>query len=289
MGSIPFRPATQIREPWQRAAIAWNGKEEILLLSTTLAGSAETDVLEVMPLPSKPVVEKGTEELFDKANALISEALGMETREYRIGGGGTLDAGAAKPAGEVASRKRIGAHDITVTHVLDSAGFVEWVEEYLTAAKVKNPVIPAPMKAVIEEYLADGFSWFVFDVVHVSRTAADKQPIRFRFKSDFLYYPLRITRIEKGKTRIKLFVFSLSPLKHELFRGISPNRIKLLHPILKVRRSELADLDAEICELLNWPRISALRVWEITGKLAEFDKDLLVCAPPAPRAPKKTR
>ena len=49
-GSIPFKPHVQIFEPTQRAMIAWDGREEILVLSTDLRASEPTKVLEVILL-----------------------------------------------------------------------------------------------------------------------------------------------------------------------------------------------------------------------------------------------
>jgi hypothetical protein len=57
MGSIPFVPV-DIGEPNQRGLIAFNGQEEILVLSTDLKASKPTKVLEVIPLPSEPKVSK---------------------------------------------------------------------------------------------------------------------------------------------------------------------------------------------------------------------------------------
>ena len=65
-GSIPFDPGVRIFEPNQRAMIAWNGQEEILLLSTDLRASQPTKVLEVIPLPAEPEVKKGDRVLFSK-------------------------------------------------------------------------------------------------------------------------------------------------------------------------------------------------------------------------------
>ena len=51
-GSIPFEREAKVFEPTQRALIAWDGKEEILLLSTDMSTSQPTKVLEILPLPS---------------------------------------------------------------------------------------------------------------------------------------------------------------------------------------------------------------------------------------------
>ena len=163
-GSIPFVPGVEIFEPVQRAMIAWNGEEEILLLSTDLRASAPTKVLEVLPLPSEPEVKKGDIEVFKRAVNLINSRI-------RRGHGAALGKSRGRPeayrppAGEVTFHKRIGAHDVSVAHVLDRRGFIEWVEDYLRSKGVENPKIPEGMKTVVGEYLADGFTWFVFDVV----------------------------------------------------------------------------------------------------------------------------
>jgi hypothetical protein len=46
-----------------------------------------------------------------------------------------------------------------------------------------------------------------------------------------------------------------------------------------VKATELAEIDKEVFDLLGRPDVSALRVWEITGGLAEFDEDLLISNP----------
>jgi len=60
--------------------IAWNGKEEILLLTTDLKASEPTRVLEVIPLPSEPLVKKGDTsiELLALTTRLLGTFLGKE-------------------------------------------------------------------------------------------------------------------------------------------------------------------------------------------------------------------
>jgi len=270
-GSIPFKPHVKVFEPTQRALIAWNGQEEILLLSTDLKASEPTKILEVIPLPSEPEVKKGDVEVFKKATALINQKLKkLYTRtrgtKYRM-------EKEEPPAGEVTFHQKIGAHDISVTHVLRSDGFIKWVKKYLKAEQVKNPLIPDALKTVIDEYIAEGFSWFVFDVVLLKDVPQTNDAIQYRFRTDFLFYPVKITRTEEGYTSINLLV--LTPKLFKNFPGIPAEEIKLRHPPVSISSSELRSLNEEIYKMFDHRKDMKLRIWEIKGKLSSFTKDLI--------------
>jgi hypothetical protein len=270
-GSIPFRPGIRIFEPKQRAMIAWNGKEEILLLSTDLRASEATEVLEVLPLPSEPKVKKGDVEVFRRATTLINKKLrrqlklsraGVQTRGLRGG-----------PAGEVTFHEKIGAHDVSVTRVLNEDGFIEWVENYLRSVGVTNPTVPAPMKEVVAEYLKEKFSWFVFDVVSLEEETRTNDAIQYRFATESLFYPLKITRTQEGQTSIDLLV--LTPRLLSSFPGIPTERVRLLHAPVTITSMELRSLSEEMDRLLGSRDTMKLRIWQISGKLSSFDRDLI--------------
>ena len=272
-GSIPFKPNVKIFEPIQRAMIAWDGKEEILLLSTDLKASESTKVLEVIPLPSEPIVKKGDVEVFRKATALINRKL----RERQVMAFGKRHKGPkpeGSPAGEITFHKKIGVHDISVTHVLDDNGFVEWVEKYLKSVGVENPIIPEAMKSVVNEYLNEGFSWFVFDVVSLDEGPKTNEAIQYRFKTDFLFYPMKITRTEEGYTLVELLI--LTPKLLSNFSGIPVEEVKLLHKPVSINSKDLRGLNKEMDNLLRHRENMKLRVWQIRGKLSSFKKDLIV-------------
>lgn len=269
-GSIPFDPSVNIYEPVQRALIAWNGREEILLLTTDLRASAPTKVLEVLPLPAEPKVTKGDVETLRRANRLIQKKL----REQRGAGGfGGAARDAAAPAGEVTFHEKIGAHDIRVAKVNDAEGFVSWVDEYLRKAGAENPQIPAPLKSVIEEYLRDGFVWFAFDVVELGTEERTNDAIQYRFATDRLYYPLRITRVERGETDIYLHVLTREMLTE--FPGLPMERIELPHTPVVITDAEVKELSPEAHALLGGSQNCCLRTWRIRGRLDGFEKDLL--------------
>ena len=269
-GSIPFRPHVQIFEPVQRAMIAWNGDEEILLLSTDLRASEPTKVLEVLPLPAEPTVAKGDTEVFRRATDLINRKL---AEERPATGGKALRAEPKGPAGEVTFHERIGAHDISVTKALSSAGFTDWVNDYLRKAGVENPQISPTMMELIGEYLRDKYEWFVFDVVELGTEPRTNDAIQYRFASAYLYYPLRISRVEEGETEIQLLV--LTPKLLREFPALPRERVQLAHDPVTVTGDELQALNPDMHALLGRRAAQQLRIWMLHGRLDAFTADLI--------------
>jgi len=287
-GSIPFEPGVQVFEPNQRALIAWNGKEEILILSTDLRASKPTKVLEVIPLPSEPTVKQDDVAVIGKAVDLINDHLYAEallrdrrhqTNSLGVSGGGRGPR--PMPAGKVTFHEQIGATDVSVMRVLSRKGFVAWVEKYLKSLKVKTPKIPEPLKRVVAEYLADGYTWFVFNVVSLGKDTRTKQALQYRFKSTCIYYPLRITRTEVGNTAIKLLILSDGLIGPSTFTGIPRSRVRVAHAPIRLARPQLKRLHPDSWKLMGRLAAARLRIWEIKGKLSDFRQDLLAGGPRA--------
>lgn len=270
-GSIPFEPDVEIFEPTQRAMIAWNGKEEILLLSTDMNASDSTEVLEVLPLPTEPVVKKGDIEVFRKATALINEKIREQhlLMDKRNGGKERT----SPVSGEITFHEKIGAHDISVAHVLAKDGFTSWVEKYLDSLGVKNPVIPEGLKKVVEEYLEERFTWFVFDVVSLDKELKTNDAIQYRFKTDFLFYPVKIMNTEEGYTSMEFLILTPELLRN--FPGIPIGKIELQHKPIAITSDELRNLNEEMDTLLGHREETQLRIWKIEGLISSFTKDLI--------------
>jgi len=72
-GAVTLNPLIQIEENTQNAIIAWNGTEEVLILSTDITSSESTPVLELLPLPSNPLeVKEGSFESFTKLQEIVN-------------------------------------------------------------------------------------------------------------------------------------------------------------------------------------------------------------------------
>jgi hypothetical protein len=273
-GAIPFRPKVTVFEPNQRALIAWNGDEEILVLSTDLRVSQPTKVLEVMPFPTEPSVTNADVTVFQRAVGMINSKLNQMTRaeaeELMRTRGGLRS---PPPAGEITFHEKIGAHDVTVVRVLESVGFVGWVNDYLKRAQADNPTIPAPLQASVGEYLREGFTWFVFDVISLDDRLKTTDALEYRFKTTSLYYPIKISRANQGLTSIQLLV--LTPTMLRTFSGIPMERVDLRHMPVSLSSKEVRSLHAGIDDLLGRRDDVKLRIWWIRGAFQDLSRDLL--------------
>ena len=272
-GSIPWgnwdaQNMPEIFEPAQNAIIAWNGKEEILLLSTDLKASKPTKVLEVLPLPSEPIVTRGDVATFAKINALIND----ELRQNWFGGKGPGDTRAASGAAEVTFHEKIGAHDIRVVHVLESSEFEQWIRDFFKKEGTGPQQISPVLLATIEQYLLDGYHWFVFDVVELGLQMKSNDAIQYRFATDRFYYPMRISATDSGETNIRLVALTERGLSRYI--GLPQESIRQAHRKLQVDTAKIANISQEMGSLFRSETIS-LQTLRIQGNLKSFDLDVL--------------
>jgi hypothetical protein len=272
-GAIPFRPEATIFEPTQRALIAWNGDEEILILSTDLRASRATRVLEVMPFPSEPRVTEGDVGVFRRAVGLINSKVRPQAALSLARGGSDRGMAYAAPPGEITFHERIGAHDVAVARVVSGDGFVEWVNDYLRRASVDNPVIPPRLRRVVQEYLDDGYCWFAFDVVSLENKFRTLEALKYRFASSAVFYPVKISRSNRGRTSMELLV--LSPHLLGNFSGIPRSQIELRHEPVSLTSTEVRALDKGLDELLDHRDEVKLRIWRVQGDFSSFDRDII--------------
>ena len=271
-GLISLKRGVRMFKPNQRAMIAWNGSEEILLLSTDMKASEATQVLEVVPLPSEPKVKKGDVETFRRATTLINRKIPKSIPSTGRRGGGR--AGGSRPAAEVTFHKKIGGHDISVAHVLSTDGFIAWIEEYLRSLHEQNPEITPEMKKIVDQYLSEKFTWFVFDVISLDEVLSTGEAVQYRFRTKSLYYPMRVTKTVSGSTVVDLLI--LTPKLLSDFSGIPSHEVGLRHEPVHITSAELRSLNPDMDALLGHRADMKLRIWRLQGKISSFDQDLIV-------------
>ncbi|MBN2224777.1 MAG: DUF2330 domain-containing protein [Deltaproteobacteria bacterium] len=205
MMTISADPDIVLSEGVQRALIAFNGTEEILVLATEVTASTPAKVLEFIPLPSVPTIREAPPEVFDRAMFLIARHAPAISKGTGKRDGG--DTHGQPPDIEVVSKTVIGPHSLTVVKVQNAEHFVQWITDFFNNEGIDaGPAKAAHMKDVVGDYLDRGFTYFVFDVVSVGPDATGIAPLLYRFRTDYLYYPLEISSRIPGATRIDLFL-----------------------------------------------------------------------------------
>jgi len=270
-GMIPIEPDVSVYEPGQKAIIAWNGQEEIMILSTDVSSSQETLVLEILPLPSNPTVEAASFQSFEEIQSQIwSESIWM--------GYYGSDNQARSGSVEVIFHDEIGAHNITVVKASDTSELGSWMTSFLENSGVNDTVPLGSFESVIEDYMNRGFRYYVLDLITVSPEEGSVDPILYRFNSDFLYYPLVITSPISGDTEITLFVLTEekiegdhSPFQKAVYREVlgSSKPIELV-----LSKGDLSKIDLRIGEIFQYA--AWLNVLKYDGKASWLNKDLMV-------------
>lgn len=258
-------------EPKQRAIILWNGEEEILLLSTDQRASQKSSVLEVIPLPGEPKVRLGSFKTFEAAQKLV-----VEKRMWACAHGGAKADAAAVPAqaGRITFAEKMGAHDLAVAEVANPDGFVQFVQNYLHERyQVSDAPIRPEFVKVIESYLNEGYRWFAFDVIEMDGSVQSREPIEYRFKSDRVHYPLRISSLEKGKTEAELLVFTADGAKR--FEGIPASEMDI-EPALGVSPNEVYKVDDKWSGFFGNKTSLIMDQWSVEGESAKLTRDVKV-------------
>jgi len=203
-GIIPVA-SVSVYEPGQKAIIGWDGEYEVLILSTDVSADDDTMALQILPLPSEPEsIEQGTFDSFRRISDLIYDRYGHRNSWFdclpgeKAGDGGV----------DIVFHEKIGAHDIWVAKATDAAEFVHWAEDFLARNQIQYQISSPELESVIAEYIAEDIEFFVFDLIEISPERESIEPIVYRFKSDTLYYPLKISSIVSGWTEITLFLLT---------------------------------------------------------------------------------
>lgn len=250
-------PGTSVEETGQRAIVAWNGTEEVIILSTDMKSSKSAVALEVIPLPSNPAVEKGSSQSFVTLAHILND---KKTRDTKYSGV------------EVMVHQKIGAHDVTVVHVTDVTSFTEWVTQF-SQEKGFIMDIPSDFKHTISNYADRSITYFVFDVVDLNKSVQSIQPLLYRFESLYLYYPLEITATSAAGASfsdVTLFLILDNP-DVQVLRDHYPE-IVFSEPVQLTTR-ELDQISPTIGELFDRPAFVVSAFY--TGPLHALTSDIV--------------
>jgi len=290
MSYSPEGRSFSFNEPFQRAVIAWNGKEEILVLSTIQkpleekgrAEQKEQAVVSILPLSGKPIqIDKGDPDTFKNWQEKIYLLAKTQKPEWWKEKTASEDGG-RNANFDIHIEKKIGAHDITALEVKTTnvAEFYSELQEYLDE-KYGGGVsawLGPEEKAVFEDYITNRkFKYFAVDIqdVPVNRDKREKDAIVYRFETPYLFYPLVVSKLGgKGDTQVQ--VIAVTPYRLPEFKEIKP---EMHTPTVLMRPDDFRELNQKSANFTEFMRVAGdkytARIWLINGKLDKFDKDLI--------------
>lgn len=249
------------KEPRQYAVIAWDGKQEILTLATEQqafkgAGAA----LSVLPLPGKPIeIKEGDRDLYANSSAMLAKKL----------------VGSAKKP--VVAEAKIGAHNIFVVEASTVDQFVEEVNSYVAKkfGEQAEPLMTGHIRETIEHYVKGGFRYFAFDLILNAPDLEVKQAIQYRFESDYVYYPLYISRLGgTGATTVDVVVFTSGGLSKVHKGALSADAISSTTSA-NFTHDELQELSTDLATMFADAGAMG-RKWTIKGTLDGFNGDVMM-------------
>jgi len=206
-----FSPVGErVSESGQKAIIAWNGTCEILMLSTDVSSSKESQVVELMPLPSNPTISKGEKRSFLKIEELVNTYLALTSpRGHYSSDFGPADEN--EPQITITFQEIIGVHYLTVVKAEEANELIRWLENFLETEGYSKE-LPSNLNGFFSYYIQNGMNFFVIDVIEANPTIKTVDTVIYEFKSSKLYYPLRISSLFSGDTDISLFTITNNEL-----------------------------------------------------------------------------
>jgi hypothetical protein len=277
-------PSIHVNQTDQNAIIAWNGQEEMLILSTNWekpAGSQSATLLKVVPLPAEPSeIKEGETAIFEKLVKILNEKINaMQTQNLSGGKGESINATGATPGVEIIFQKIIGAHDVTVVRVNKQDDFSKWVDDFSTQKSLEKKQISEEFKVGLQNYLKRNINYFVFDIVNLSETKTTIKPLIYRFKSNYFYFPMLvsgISEINDSQTKVNLFLVFNESLKlpRQIWQGSHNYWVNDNGVDIKLTNTELKDVSQDLAVLFTNNVLA--RRFEMSGKLSEINKDLML-------------
>jgi hypothetical protein len=254
--------------PGQKARVAWNGEVERFILSTDLYASADTKVLEILPLPSEPSVSEGSFQSFQAVQQLMMNNLPrVSVSEKELQGF------------EILFHERIGAHDITVVKATSIDELINFILDYAQKIGLSQmPFVDEKARDILQDYSTRGFNYWVLDFVDVYSTTKSIEPVVYEFRSTRLYYPLKVSATANGRTEVILYLVTTEPIRQEdIPAKMRLARYEPIDQVIQFQLSshDLSTIDPRLVEL--FPVADGPAAWftpvKYDGELSDLDFD----------------
>ncbi|MFI5986085.1 DUF2330 domain-containing protein [Streptomyces sp. NPDC051555] len=197
----------------ESSVVRWDGATEQIVMRFSVSGDAHRAAW-IMPVPGRATVELGDPDLFaDLAELTRPEHrtrsyFWPRDRDWPFGSGGRDEVGAARPGGAppvgVVGREQLGDFDVARLTATDPQALRAWLQ-------ANGFELPEGLATELGPYVAQKWEYVAVRLVskEAGRTlGGDLDPLRIRFASDRLVYPMRLSRLAKTPQSLGLYVLA---------------------------------------------------------------------------------
>jgi len=178
----------------------------LLILSTDISASQETKALEIMPLPAEPEIYKCNFTIFETMKMLTERK--ERASDEKGGGLGSLDSDSETPPEiEILFHKELGIHNLTVIKAYTASGFANYTSEFIRSVGL-TPMSYPKAELLAQAYIERDINYFVLDIIDLNQDISSPQPLIYIFDSSSVYYPMEITSLTGGNSKILLFIIT---------------------------------------------------------------------------------
>ncbi|WP_329192877.1 MULTISPECIES: DUF2330 domain-containing protein [unclassified Streptomyces] len=196
----------------ETSVVRWDGRTEQIVMRFRVDGDAKKAAW-IMPVPGRATVELGKAELFtDLGRLTVPE---RRTRSYfwpreadwPFSSGSRDGVGAAMPGAPsvgVVGREQLGDFDVARLTATDPDALERWLE-------TNGFKLPDRLSTELRPYVDQKWEYVAVRLAPRDRTKAlrgDLDPLRIRFDSDRLVYPMRLSRMAQAAQSLGLYVLA---------------------------------------------------------------------------------
>lgn len=199
----PPDPAHPVLQAGERILFTSDGNHITAHIQIQYAGDA-SDFGWLLPLPSVPTLDLGTDELFNQLLATTQPQFNLKNvypdnckfqpasdMGYAYGGDlaafGAFDAGVPMPGGPLVLQDSIGPYDYAVLKADSKQAMLDWLTQ-------NHYFIPAGTDAAVAPYIHPG-AYFLALKLKSGQSAGDIQPVVVKYPSDLPMIPITLTAV----------------------------------------------------------------------------------------------
>ncbi len=216
-GAFVWHRGADLYEPSQKAVISHLNGVEDLILQVKYAGPA-SDFCWIVPLPAAPKITAVEKDVFSELSLYTQKRRERDRKQGRGDESGHV---------EVIDRKKVGVYDTAVLKGNSSDALIEWLSE-------AGFLFPKDRPDVLRHYVMK--KWvFAAIRIHPKELSQDTamglregtiQPLLFTFPAKEIVYPLRISSLNAGETKVLLYVLAERAVWHPWFSADKYPQVK---------------------------------------------------------------